>query len=60
MDERTRNEIDKVVWQTLRDAGITRPPVSAELVLQHLELHRQYYTICRIPVFSTTRSTRSL
>lgn len=45
MDERTRQEIDKVAWTTLRDAGITRPPVSAEALLDHLNLYRDFYDL---------------
>src|SRR5271166_6374755 len=45
MDDATRREIDKVVWQTLRDAGIVEPPVQTEAILEHLALYRQFYDL---------------
>jgi len=45
MDEATRIEIEKVTWRTLRDAGIARPPVRIEILLQHLHLHRDFYSL---------------
>ena len=45
MDDATRREIDKVAWQTLRDAGIVEPPVRTETILEHLELYRQFYDL---------------
>lgn len=45
VDERTRREIDEVVWRTLRDAGIVRPPVRPEVLLGHLNLYRDYYDL---------------
>ena len=41
----TRFEIDKVVWSTLREAGIVRPPVNCRVLLDHLELHRDFYDL---------------
>ena len=45
MDKRTRKEIDRVIWRTLRDAGLTQPPVRIEDLLQHLKLHRDFYDL---------------
>jgi hypothetical protein len=45
MDDATRREIDKVAWQTLKDAGIVEPPVKTEVVLEHLALYRQFYDL---------------
>jgi len=45
MDDATRREIEKVAWQTLRDAGLTEPPISLELLLDHLELFREFYDL---------------
>jgi len=45
MDEATRREIEKVAWNTLRDAGAVRPPVRIETILQHLHLHRDFYNL---------------
>jgi hypothetical protein len=45
IDEETRQEIDKVVQKTLHDAGLTEPPVRVEDLLEHLELHRDFYDL---------------
>lgn len=45
MDSATKREIDKVCWATLREAGITRPPVPVEVLLEHLRLHREFYDL---------------
>lgn len=45
MDERTRKEIDKVIWRTLKDAGLVRPPIRIEDILSHLKLHRDFYDL---------------
>ena len=45
MDASTRREIDKVVWQTLKDAGIYEPPVNVALILEHLHLYSHYYNL---------------
>lgn len=45
MDDSTRREIDKVSWNMLREAGIVRPPVRIERVLEHLQLHRDFYDL---------------
>ena len=39
MDDATKREIDKIAWRTLRDAGLTEPPVQIERLLDHLELY---------------------
>ncbi len=43
MDDKTRREIDKVVEGILGDAGLTEPPVKVGDLLQHLEVHRDFY-----------------
>lgn len=45
MNESTRTEIDKVIWRTLRDAGLVEPPVRIEDLLEHLKLHRDFYDL---------------
>jgi hypothetical protein len=45
MDEKTRREIDKVVQKTLKDAGLTEPPVEVGDLLQYLEVHRDFYDL---------------
>lgn len=45
MNFRTRRDIDKIVEDTLGDAGIKRPPVPVEALLEHLRLHRDYYSL---------------
>lgn len=45
MDDATRREIDKVAWRTLRDAGLKQPPVSLNVLLEHLELFRGFYDL---------------
>lgn len=45
MDDATRREIDKACRNTLRDAGISGPPVRAEVLLEYLELHRHFYNL---------------
>lgn len=45
MDDATRREIDKVCWKTLKDAGVVRPPVRIEKVLDFLKLNREFYDL---------------
>jgi len=45
MDAATGREIEKTAWQTLRDAGLTAPPVSVEELLEHLSLFREFYDL---------------
>ncbi len=45
MDEATRRDIDKAVWRLLRDAGEVKPPVHTEILLEHLDLHREFYDL---------------
>lgn len=45
MNDATRREIDKVCWKTLKEAGIGRPPVSIERVLEHLNLRQDFYDL---------------
>ena len=45
MDDATRRDIDEEVWRLLRDAGETEPPVSTEVLLECLNLHRDFYDL---------------
>lgn len=45
MNDATRREIDNVCWKTLKDAGIVRPPVRIEKVLDFLQVHREFYDL---------------
>jgi len=45
MDEPTRKEIRGVAEQTLRDAGLTDPPLPVGALLDHLQLYRDYYDL---------------
>jgi hypothetical protein len=45
VDESTRQEIDTLVERTLREAGLTTPPVHVEELLEFLELHRDFYDL---------------
>ena len=45
MDRATRAEIERIAAATLRDAGLTEPPLSVEELLQHVQLHRDYYDL---------------
>lgn len=45
MNDATRREIDRVCWNTLKEAGIVRPPVRIEKVLEFLQLHREFYDL---------------
>lgn len=45
MDASTCKEIEKVVLRTLKDAGITRPPVRVPIILEHLRLYRDFYSL---------------
>lgn len=45
MDDATRREIDEVCWKTLKEAGIVRPPVRIENVLEHLNLRQDFYDL---------------
>lgn len=38
-------ELNKVIERTLKDAGLTRPPVRLEDVLAHLELFKEFYDL---------------
>lgn len=45
MDEATRKEIQRTAERTLRDAGLTEPPLSVERLLEHVNLYRDYYDL---------------
>jgi hypothetical protein len=45
MDEPTCHEINRVVFKTLRDAGLTQPPIFIEDLLSHLDVHRDFYDL---------------
>jgi hypothetical protein len=45
MDESTRKEIRRHTAATLRDAGISEPPLSIEHLLEHVKLYQDYYDL---------------
>ena len=45
MDDSTRREIDKIVKRTLREAGILKPPVQVAVLIEHLNLYRDFYDL---------------
>ncbi|MCY2926288.1 MAG: hypothetical protein NT031_12760, partial [Planctomycetota bacterium] len=45
MDETTRRQLDKVVACTLRDAGISQPPVNVQDILDFQKLHRDFFDL---------------
>lgn len=45
IDKVTKREIDKVVRQTLKEAGLGQPPIRVEDLLAHLELDRDFYSL---------------
>lgn len=45
MDETTRTEIERTAARTLREAGLTEPPLSVERLLEHVSLYRDYYDL---------------
>jgi len=45
MDNSTRQEIDKSVLMTLRDAGLIKPPILVEDLLHSLEVNRSFYDL---------------
>src|SRR5260370_38735516 len=45
MDRTRRGEIQRIAATTLRDAGLTEPPLLVERLLEHVQLHRDYYDL---------------
>ncbi len=45
MIDQTRKEIDKRVLRVLKDAGIKKPPVHIEDILECLKIHRNFYDL---------------
>lgn len=45
MNDQTRKEIDKNISRVLKDAGIKKPPVKIENILECLELNRNFYDL---------------
>jgi Zn-dependent peptidase ImmA (M78 family) len=45
MDQSTRKEIQRIAASTLRDAGISEPPLSVECLLEHVRLYQDYYDL---------------
>lgn len=43
--KKTRKEIDKIVARTIRDSGLTKPPIQIEDLLEFLNLHRDFYNL---------------
>ena len=44
MDDKTRREIDKIVERTLREAKLTEPPIQVSVLIDHLQLYREFYS----------------
>jgi hypothetical protein len=55
MDRATRAEIQRFAATTLRDAGLTEPPLSVERLLEHVQLHCDYYDLSN-PEFLIARN----
>jgi hypothetical protein len=45
MDARTEREIAKAVKNLLREMGVKDPPLRPEAVIEHLRLHREFYSL---------------
>lgn len=45
IEQATRQEIDKVAWKILREAGVVKPPVPIGALLDHLHLYREFYDL---------------
>jgi hypothetical protein len=45
MDARTEREVEKAVTKLLREIGIRDPPLRPETVIEHLRLHREFYSL---------------
>jgi hypothetical protein len=45
VDNSSAKEIDKVATRVLREAGISHPPVRVEDLLEHLKVHREFYSL---------------
>jgi Zn-dependent peptidase ImmA (M78 family) len=45
MDQATRAEIERIAAATLRDADLKEPPLSVERLLEHVQLHRDYFDL---------------
>ncbi len=50
LDVLTQREIDKVVRDTLREAGLVEPPVRIQDLLDHLRLYRDFYNLHELPM----------
>ena len=50
LDVFTQREIDKVVRDTLREAGLVEPPVRIQDLLDHLRLYRDFYNLHELPM----------
>jgi hypothetical protein len=45
VDDSTRREIDKIVETILKEAGLGDPPIQIGVILEHLKLNRQFYSL---------------
>lgn len=45
VDPVTQKEIDKITGRILREAGITAAPVSIEILLDFLRVHREFFDL---------------
>ena len=44
-DEATRQEIDKAINRTLKDAGLKEPPFLIKDILEYLDVDREFYDL---------------
>ena len=45
MDEKTRSEIDKIVFKAIQKVGFKEPPITIEPILHELEVDRNFVDI---------------
>jgi hypothetical protein len=45
MDEKTRAEIDKIVFKAIQKVGFKEPPITIEPILHELEVDRNFVDI---------------
>jgi Zn-dependent peptidase ImmA (M78 family) len=45
VDHYTRQEIEKVAWKILNDAGLTEPPIKPDDLIEHLRLNLDFYSL---------------
>jgi len=45
VDDSTRKAVDKIVERILRDGDLRKPPVQIIDIIEHLKLHRDFYSL---------------